>query len=217
MRAAAFTWKSVGRRRSKLGTQGLVHLKFSKVPAIPAPHLRLRVAATWTVKVHPCLLSCVGSGPSWAVWPTMAKRKISDEDLDEEMLHSASEAEKDLPEEEEERPRKQQRRSRKGRSQKAEESDDDEDTAENGVFKMEAGAIERVDLENFMCHKNLTVKFDRVKNVNFIVGPNGSTLSCFPSLLIHPSCALLLSYPLGLAPSDNHIVSKAARAPFLWV
>lgn len=109
----------------------------------------------------------------------MAKRKISDEDLDEEMLQSPSEPEEDIPEEDEERPRKQQRRSRKGRSQRTEESDEEEDSTENGLGKMEAGAIERVDLENFMCHKNLTVKFDHVKNVNFIVGPNGSTPAVF--------------------------------------
>lgn len=36
----------------------------------------------------------------------------------------------------------------------------------------DAGIIERIVLENFMCHKHLDVSFGN--NINFIVGVNGS-------------------------------------------
>lgn len=38
----------------------------------------------------------------------------------------------------------------------------------------DAGIIERIVLENFMCHKHLDVAFGN--NINFIVGVNGSMI-----------------------------------------
>lgn len=47
----------------------------------------------------------------------------------------------------------------------------DDDT--NGLYG--AGQVTGIELENFMCHKNLHVKFDTDKyNCFYIVGPNGS-------------------------------------------
>eukprot|EP01116_Phalansterium_solitarium_P009178 TRINITY_DN23213_c0_g1_i1.p1 TRINITY_DN23213_c0_g1~~TRINITY_DN23213_c0_g1_i1.p1 ORF type:complete len:1122 (-),score=470.20 TRINITY_DN23213_c0_g1_i1:139-3504(-) len=61
-----------------------------------------------------------------------------------------------------------------------EQEPDDEDEDENeddldapaGREVSEAGIIEQVHLENFMCHKQFTMDFGR--NINFIVGENGS-------------------------------------------
>lgn len=40
-------------------------------------------------------------------------------------------------------------------------------------LQVEAGVIEMVELENFMCHRRLEVKLG--PKINFIIGHNGST------------------------------------------
>ncbi len=39
-----------------------------------------------------------------------------------------------------------------------------------------AGMIERIYMENFMCHKKYEVVFDR--GINFIIGENGRCVAC---------------------------------------
>lgn len=60
-----------------------------------------------------------------------------------------------------------------------EESSGEEDATQHKKQKpnttSDVGIIEKIELENFMCHKRLEISFGT--NINFIVGVNGSKYS----------------------------------------
>jgi recombinational DNA repair ATPase RecF len=51
-------------------------------------------------------------------------------------------------------------------------SQEDYGASQSQVGEAEVGIIEEITLQNFMCHKHLSMRFG--PNVNFIVGHNGS-------------------------------------------
>ena len=49
---------------------------------------------------------------------------------------------------------------------------------DEGSLEGDAGTIEKIYLENFMCHDKLEVSFD--EHINFVVGANGRFPSAIP-------------------------------------
>ncbi len=113
----------------------------------------------------------------------MPKRKQLVEDSDEEDIIVPSTQEQmailngngngnGIHEEEEDGPTQPKAKKRKTNKQKQKQKAHVEEEDDRESQEMEAGIIEKIRLDNFMCHKSLEVEF--CNNVNIITGENGS-------------------------------------------